>query len=205
MKNAPNELSRVDFKSPRAGLIFKAVIFAISVISAFQFGVWRVSKDLGVIYALITAGMLWLIFRSSKGKQLICSVIIALLLGTLVLTTVHKYVYIFVRQAEQKQFETKVLDDMARIRDSDPAFSNISVSFLYRKSTFVIISGSVPEYPDLIRFRERLTRESSSLRQPRSTRFDSYELVWDIVIEKTAMRLEGEDLSLFPVVTSKSR
>ena len=149
-----------------------------------------------ITYSLLLAGLIWLFAQSfnRKGKaariQTIAVTILAVAIGyaLAVPATVNPDVQHFINK---QATDRSVRGELKRVFESDPEFSDLSISTTHLKVVNVTIHGTLPTLDDVQRLRKRITNECPTL--------ELCPLHWNIRLRAMNEHVDGLDRDLFPL------
>lgn len=182
----------------------KAILFivriAVATVSfalialAFLRGNYLLGFGYGVAYAMLTAGLVWLLARSltfskkpSAGRAIavtILSIPIAYVMAypTLINSDFHFFI------ADQAT-DRAARAELWAIFTTDPAFANLSLSTTHLKVVNITIYGSLPKHADFERLRARIANECQVVK--------GCPIHWSVTLRDTEQPIDGLDRELF--------
>lgn len=181
--------------SPRSRTVRWSVLAITAIVVAFLRGNHLFGVTVGVVYAAVAAGLLWLLARALRSTGSVSAWRVRLV--TLFALPVAFAMAFPASINERVQFviddqatDRQVRSELAEVFASDPAYSDLSVSSEHKKVIRITVHGTLGTRADLERLRPLATKACSI-----DLRCD---LVWDVFLRDTGERIDGSNQELFP-------
>lgn len=171
-----------------------AAVSAVLIPAAFLWGNHLLGLESGILYVVVTAGLLWLFARSfaTPGRPSLwrAAAILAVSLPVGFVMADPAAVNPDVRHFIDKQATDRAArQELGAVFASDPAYGDLSISTTHLKAVNVTIRGSLNGRPDLDRLRARIVGECPVV--------DRCALHWDVTLRESGQRIDGLDSELF--------
>jgi len=169
---------------------FGVVLIAI----AFQRGNYLLGVWCGVAYVAIAVGLLGLLagsFMLTAEPSLVrtafvCALSLPVGFAMAYPASINSDVQVFI---DKQATDRAARRELAAVFASDPACGDLSVSTTHLKVVNVTIHGSLHDRSDLDRLRDRIASQCHVVKD--------CPLHWDVLLRKTAQRIDGLDSELF--------